>query len=413
MSTPAATSGPASEPRPASSAPATNRAPRERSKRKSFAARLRRARVRRFAAPGATGASALAAAVVARAIASMMNNRPGGFRRVSAQPPGSPRKDRNFSRGLEEPDPVGRPVGEEGLADDPAAWDGSPEAAVVARAAVVAHHEVVVGRDRDRLGHGAARPAATRPDEGLLRLHPVDDRVAVLDRERVPRPGHDPLDEVGVRLLVDRLRAGLVPTRLGAALRVSVDRSLGRVEDHDVPDLGVAEVIADSVDEHTLADVQRRLHRCGGDLVGLDDEGLYQERQANRERDDHDELDEGPAARRGFRNQRAQPPVRASSAFSPSASSASSSDSPDESAPATPSSSAVTSAPSPADVSSEASSPPSLSSSSASTTSGSASLWATPSESTASVSSAASTRSSSIPQRRSATRARLPTRPRR
>src|SRR6476646_8062384 len=110
MSTPAATSGPASEPRPASSAPATNRAPSARSKRKSSA---------------------------------------GRFRRGSAQPPGSPRKDRNFSRGLEEPDPVGRPVGEEGLADDPAAWDRSPEAAVVTLDAVVAHHEVVVGRDRD------------------------------------------------------------------------------------------------------------------------------------------------------------------------------------------------------------------------------------------------------------------------
>ena len=86
------------------------------------------------------------------------------------------------------------------------------------------------------------------------------------------------------------------PLRLGTALRVSVDRSLGRVEDHDVPDLGVAEVVADPVDEHPLADVQRRLHRAGGDLVGLDDEGLDQERQANRQRDDHDQLDEAPRA---------------------------------------------------------------------------------------------------------------------
>ena len=46
---------------------------------------------------------------------------------------------------LEEPDPLGRPVGGEGFADDPFLGDGSPEPAVVGRATVVAHHEVVTG----------------------------------------------------------------------------------------------------------------------------------------------------------------------------------------------------------------------------------------------------------------------------
>src|SRR5690242_17292433 len=104
MRTAAATSGPASEPRPASSAPATKRVPYERSNLKSLAAwrrlRFTAARERRL------GSWASAA-------------------------------------GSEDADAVGRPVGEEGLADDPGAWDGSPEAAVVAVPTVVAHHEVV------------------------------------------------------------------------------------------------------------------------------------------------------------------------------------------------------------------------------------------------------------------------------
>src|SRR6201999_3043511 len=70
--TPAASSGPASEPRPASSTPATKRRPNERSNRK------RRAAVRRL---------------------------------------------RRFFGGLEEADSVRGPVGGEGLADDPVARD--------------------------------------------------------------------------------------------------------------------------------------------------------------------------------------------------------------------------------------------------------------------------------------------------
>src|SRR5688500_6299070 len=104
MRTAAATSGPASDPRPASSQPATKRVPCSRSKRKSFAAWRRR--------------------------------------RLTALDAGlAP---------LEEPDFLGRPVAEEGLADDPVLGDWSPESAVVAGATVVAHHEVMPGRDLDR-----------------------------------------------------------------------------------------------------------------------------------------------------------------------------------------------------------------------------------------------------------------------
>src|SRR3954452_2323169 len=83
------------------------------------------------------------------------------------------------------------------------------------------------------------------------------------------------------------------------------------MEDDDVADLRVTEVVAHAVDQHPLTDVQGRLHRPGGDLVRLDEKGLDQERQPDRKRHDHHELDERSAARGGFRDQRIQPPVRA------------------------------------------------------------------------------------------------------
>src|SRR5205085_2374310 len=92
--TAAATSGPASEPRPASSAPATKRRSNERSKAKSLRP-LRR------------------------------------------------------GRALERSDPPGRPVGEEGLSDEPLLRDRAPVAAVVALATIVTHHKKVARRNPD------------------------------------------------------------------------------------------------------------------------------------------------------------------------------------------------------------------------------------------------------------------------
>src|SRR5215207_11695479 len=114
-STAAATSGPAGQPRPASSAPATKRTPSPRSCRNRREPEERRRLARRIA-------------------------------RVS----------------LEEADPLGRPVGGEGAADDPVARDGSPEAAVVGSATIVAHHEVVIGGNRDGLREVAALAVPAR-----------------------------------------------------------------------------------------------------------------------------------------------------------------------------------------------------------------------------------------------------------
>src|SRR5947209_4217087 len=101
-STAAATSGPASEPRPASSAPATKRRSNERSNAKSL--------------------------------------RPRGF--------------------LERPDTARRPVGEERPADDPFLRDRSPVAAIVALPTVVAHHKKAARRNLDGLREVAEVVAA-------------------------------------------------------------------------------------------------------------------------------------------------------------------------------------------------------------------------------------------------------------
>ena len=68
--------------------------------------------------------------------------------------------------------------------------------------------------------------------------------------------------------------------------------AFGRMEDRDLADVRFAEVRADAVDEHALADRQRRFHRAAGNPVGLDDQRLDPEREAERDGDDHDQLDD-------------------------------------------------------------------------------------------------------------------------
>src|SRR5262249_55200419 len=109
---------------------------------------------------------------------------------------------------LEDPDSVWRPVSREGPADDPVTGDWSPKAAVRTLPTVVAHHEVMVGRDCDGIGQIAGSAGGTGADEVFLRQLPVPNRVTVLDAESVAGPGDDPLDEVGARLLRDGLVAG-------------------------------------------------------------------------------------------------------------------------------------------------------------------------------------------------------------
>src|SRR5215210_8274379 len=187
------------------------------------------------------------------------------------------------------------------------------------------------------------------------------------------------------------------------------------MEDDDVPDLRIGEVVFEAIDQHSLIDVERRLHRARRDLVRLDDPVLDAERKAEGERDDDDELEEralgalGPGEFQSSSACSGEASFAAPSSGSCSGSaSACSPPSPATSSASSPGVSGVASG-SPCCCSDSPSGCSSPSCSAGSTTSGSASLTATPSASTASASSGATTTSSSMPHRRSATRALLPT----
>src|SRR3954452_25031738 len=141
--TAAATSGPASDPRPASSAPAMKR----RSKARSKANRRRPLR-----------------------------------------------------KALERADAVRRPVREEGLPDDPSLGDRSPVAAIVAFPTVVPHHKKVPRRNGDLTGLVADGTARIRANVRLVQLLAVDIGAAPDDLEPVAREPDYALDEVGVGL---------------------------------------------------------------------------------------------------------------------------------------------------------------------------------------------------------------------
>src|SRR5438874_9673103 len=73
-------------------------------------------------------------------------------------------------------DAARRPVRGEHLADQVALRDGAPGPRVARRAAVVAHHEVAVGRDLDRRDRARVPPA--RLQVRLVELLAVDEDVA-------------------------------------------------------------------------------------------------------------------------------------------------------------------------------------------------------------------------------------------
>src|SRR4051794_39252002 len=114
-----------------------------------------------------------------------------------------------MSPASEEADSLRRPVGREGLADDPLFGDRSPETAVVRGATVVAHHEVVVGWNLDLGRELAAFAAAAGLGVGLGKRLPVAHDLAVHDLQPVPRAGDDALDEVDVGTISGRLVARL------------------------------------------------------------------------------------------------------------------------------------------------------------------------------------------------------------
>src|SRR5688572_32651111 len=99
------------------------------------------------------------------------------------------------------------------------------------------------------------------------------------------------------------------------------------MEDDDVTHRRVGEPLADPVDQHALAHLERRDHRLARDAVRLDQQRLDAEREPERHGHDDDELDE-PAVRRLLGAAHALSADAAPSASSPSAASSASAASP-------------------------------------------------------------------------------------
>ena len=165
--------------------------------------------------------------------------------------------------------------------------DRPPVPAVTGVGPVVAHDEVVVGGNP--VGAGQVGAVARRAGDGdplfggrepaLVEALPVDVDVATREGDDIAREPDDPLDEV---------------VHLGPAA------VLGRRarEDHDVAAVDPVEVVAQLVDEDAVADLQRRLHRPGGDEERLDDERPQEDRHQDGDHDDDDRLLD-PARRMG------------------------------------------------------------------------------------------------------------------
>src|SRR4051795_6976361 len=329
--TAAAASGPARHPRPASSAPAIQRTPRPRSNwnRRRPVRRLVRGRRRVLDPPAAAGApfapgvavsigvatatgaiasgagmgaeattgSAAGSVKTAITVTALPADRAGRARWVARADAGG--RAPEAPDALEEADALGRPVGRERATDDPFARDRAPEAAVVGVATVVAHHEPVVRRDGDRgceVASAAAAALARAVDVPVALALAVAIDVATLDVDRVPRSGNHALDEVHAGLGAGGTVTGLALAAPAVAARVVV-RALGRMEDDHVADARIGEAVADAIDEHALADLERRDHRLARDAVGLDEEGLDAKGQPECDRDYDDKLEERTAGR--------------------------------------------------------------------------------------------------------------------
>src|SRR3954468_12596505 len=104
-------------------------------------------------------------------------------------------------RALKGADPLWGPVGRERAPDDPRNGNRAPVAAVVALAAIVAHHEDVAARHADRLRETARAAAPASFCERLARALAIAHGVSADDRDRLATHGHHTLDE-RLRILV-------------------------------------------------------------------------------------------------------------------------------------------------------------------------------------------------------------------
>ncbi len=169
--------------------------------------------------------------------------------------------------------------------------------------AVVGQHHRAAARGLDvraALELPAARAGVGLP-VGVARLAPVE-RLPLRLLDRLG-PAHDlpllrgVLARPQVAVVDAELLAGHAAQALDEVLR-AVERVL---EDHDLEALGIAQVVRELVDQDAVEDArvvvahQRRLHRPGRDLVGLDDEVLQHHRHDDGHRHGFDVVAPGTA----------------------------------------------------------------------------------------------------------------------
>lgn len=137
------------------------------------------------------------------------------------------------------------PVAEERLALDPVDLDRAEDPTVRTVGAVVTHHEHVIGGNLDRAersGHD------TGVEVRLVQGHTIDEHLILGGLDHLTGQADDTLDQV----VVGRCQV------------------VGSEEDDDVPSLDVAELVAELVDEYSIPDLERRLHRRGRDRERLE-----------------------------------------------------------------------------------------------------------------------------------------------
>jgi hypothetical protein len=109
-------------------------------------------------------------------------------------------------------------------------------------------------------------------DVGLVEGRAVDQHLLVAQLQRVAGQPDDPLDEVAIRLLGVLEDDDVTPADRVDRQQRPFGRAEGRRED-------------ELVHQQVIADEQVVLHRAGGDLEGLDDEGADEQRQDDRHAD--------------------------------------------------------------------------------------------------------------------------------
>src|SRR4051794_24073597 len=164
------------------------------------------------------------------------------------------------------------PDAHERAADQILALDRPEERRVLRVLPVVAEHVVVVRGDLLRSERARLH---TDGQVRLVELAAVDVDLAVAPLDRLAGQADEPLHEV---------------------LDLGGRRALGRLEDDDVAATRVVQLVAELVDEHAVADLERRDHRLGRDVEGLEDERADDDRDDERGDDEDAPLHRRPAA---------------------------------------------------------------------------------------------------------------------